>query len=89
MKEENTIKLTDGTELTTLEPVEKEALEKEIAAVLDKYNAKYLPVIKKVETLQEITQTAGLFLLKIKGIPTPFVANGDNNGKTEEAPETN
>lgn len=88
------IKLTDGTELEPLSKEDKEALELELKTVLDKYNAMYLPVIRKIETLQEIKQTASLFLLRKKeqGIPSTNkevnpLLNGENNGKTEETPE--
>lgn len=78
------IKLLDGTELVPLEDKDKEALELELKAVLDKYNAVYLPVIKKSETIAEVKQTAVLFLLK-KVIPSPY--NGESND-TKETPET-
>lgn len=86
------IKLADGTEWVPLEPKEKEALELELKAVLDKYNALYLPVVRKIETIQEIKHVASLFLLKKKvqenGVPTPYINNGESNGTTEETPKT-
>ena len=83
------IKLTDGTELIPLEQTEKDALELEIKAVLDKYNASYLPSIKEEKTLTSHSITAVLFLLKKKdkGIISPYNENGENNGTTEETPK--
>jgi hypothetical protein len=85
----NNILLADGTELVPLEPKEKEALELEIKAVLEKYGASYLPIIKEERSITQITQKAGLLLLKKKeeGVPSPFIENGDNTNK--ETPETN
>lgn len=83
------IKLTDGTTLVPLEATEKEALELEIKAVLDKYNAMYLPAIKEVKTLTQISQTASLFLLKKKApteeVESPYIENGEDNKETPEA----
>lgn len=89
------IKLADGTELVPLELKEKEALEAEIKAVLDKYNASYLPAIKEEKTLSAHTRTAVLFLLKKKekGIEStnpevnPLLENGESN-TNKETPET-
>ncbi len=89
---EKQIKLSDGTELIPLDKEEKDALEKDIKVVLDKYNAMYLPVIKKEESLSQITQTAALFLLKKKeiGIPStnpevnPIIKNGEDTNKIED-----
>lgn len=83
-----TIKLTDGTELIPLEKEEKEKLEAELVEVLGKYNAMYLPVIKEEKTLTKVSQSASLFLLKRKEIPSPFIENGDNPTTTEETPKT-
>ena len=82
-----TIKLVDGTELIPLEQKEKEAIETEINEVLKKYNATYLPVIKKESSITHETTKASLFLFKIKDkeIISPYNENGDNNGKTEES----
>lgn len=81
------IKLTDGTMLVPLEATEKEALELEIKAVLDKYDAMYLPAIKEVKTLTQISQTASLFLLKKKAptkeeVESPYIENGEENKET-------
>lgn len=80
------ILLADGTELVPLEPKEKEALELEIKAVLDKYGASYLPVIKEERSITQVTQKAGLLLLKKKeeGVVTPYIENGDNNNKDSD-----
>jgi len=92
------IKLLDGTEWIPLEPTEKEALEAELKTVLDKYNAMYMPVVRKIETIQEIRHTASLFLLKKKeqGLEStnpevnPLIdeTNGENT-KESETPEVN
>ena len=90
------IKLQDGTELVPLENSEKEALEAEIKVVLDKYNAMYLPAIKKEESITHTTQRATLFLLKKKqqGVPSnnkevnPLL-NGESDDTKEETPEAN
>lgn len=84
------IKLLDGTELIPLEAEEKEKLEAELGAILDKYNASYLPAIREEKTLSKISQVAVLFLLKKKAkedIKSPY-NNGDETNTTEEASET-
>lgn len=89
--DKETITLTDGTELIPLEEKEKEALEAELKVVLEKYNAIYLPTIRKEDTLSRISQTAVLFLLKRKpkeeGVKSPYKENGDDT--TKETPATN
>jgi len=81
------IKLLDGTELIPLEAEEKEKLEAELGAILDKYNASYLPAIREEKTLSKISQVAVLFLLKKKApegeIQSPY-QNGEEPNTTEE-----
>lgn len=79
------IKLTDGTELVPFDKETKEKLEAEIAEILTKYNATYLPAIKEEKTLTSHSKIATLFLLKKTSVPTPY--NGESN-TTEETPET-
>lgn len=83
------ILLADGTELVPLEPKDKEALEAEIKAVLDKYGASYLPIIKEERSITQFVQKAGLLLIKKKeqGTPTPYLDNGEPDN-TKETPET-
>lgn len=90
MDQIQTIKLADGTELIPLEKEEKAKLEEEINAVLKKYNAAYLPVIKEEKSITNISQSAALFLLKKKekSIPSPFIENGESINKTEEKPDS-
>lgn len=88
--EDQVIKLVDGTELIPLGEEEKASLEAELSAVLTKYNAIYLPVIKEEKTLTKISQIATLFLLKRKeqGVKSPYKENGESNNK-KETPEAN
>lgn len=81
------LKLNDGSEWIPMEPKEKESLEAEIKVILDKYDAMYLPVIKKAETLQETKQTAALFILKKKdtSIETPYKEHGESTDTTEDS----
>jgi hypothetical protein len=79
------IKLVDGTELVALEPEEKQKLEEEIKAVLDKYKALYLPVIKEENSITTLTKTAGLLLLKRKEAPVQSPYNKEDG--TEETPK--
>lgn len=81
------IKLLDGTELIPLEAEEKEKLEAELGAILDKYNASYLPAIREEKTLSKISQVAVLFLLKKKapeGEIQSSYQNGEEPNTTEE-----
>jgi hypothetical protein len=84
------IMLQDGTELIPLEKAEKYKLELELSEVLKKYNATYLPVIKKDTSITHETIKATLFLLKIKDkeIKSPYIENGESN-TTKETPEVN
>lgn len=62
---ENNIKLPDGTELVAFDKETMAKLETEINEVLSKYEATYLPVIKKFEALSEHRMEAALYLLKV------------------------
>ena len=81
------IKLTDGTELVPFDKETKAKLEEELGAILTKYSAIYLPVIKEEKTLTSNSQVATLFLLKKTSVPTPY--NGESTETTKETPETN
>ena len=92
----DTIKLTDGTELEPLKEEVKVKLEKEIAEVLNKYNAMYLPVIREDKTLTNISQTAVLYLLKKKvkeedkgEVVSPIQTNEKGNNTNKETPKAN
>jgi hypothetical protein len=87
MNKEELYKLADGTELVVLEKEEKEKLEEEILAVLNKYNAVYLPVIKETKTLTSNTQEAVLYLLK-KNTPIESPYKEDGTNETKEESET-
>ena len=80
------IKLSDGTEPIPLEKEEKEKLEAELLEVLNKYNAAYLPVIQKEESITNITQKAALFLLKKKAVEAEVVSPYTENGESTDTP---
>lgn len=90
--------LSDGTELIPLEPKDKEALELEIKAILDKYNASYLPIIKEEKSITGISTKAGLLLLRKREHiestnpevnPLIDENNGENKEEKSETPEAN
>ena len=80
------IKLTDCTELLPFDAETKAQLEQELGAVLTKYSAIYLPVIKESKTLTGNSQEATLWLLKKSAVVSPY--NGESTDTTKETPET-
>jgi hypothetical protein len=73
------LELPDGTKVMPLDQETFKAVSEEIEKVLDKHNARYLPVIERVDSIVESRQTAKLFLVKKQA-----VTDKPNNDNAEE-----
>lgn len=85
MKQDEVIQLADGSTLIAMDPKEKELCEKEVEAVMLKYQATFLPILIKKESIASTMTTASIALYK-KIPPTPKDAKQNDADKTAEAP---